>query len=97
MSASIDYLYENGLLAKVSGNRLVVSPASKITPIIRQYIKAHRLELIAEVSANDGLARSSHWRVVVPGYRPFTMISAPITRAEALAAAQSKWPKAEIQ
>lgn len=97
MSTAIDYLHKHGLLAKVSGNRLIVSPASKLTPDIRRYIKAHRMTLIAEASANDGLARSSHWRVVVPGYRPFTMISAPITRAEALAAAQNKWPNAEIQ
>lgn len=97
MNTSIDYLHKHGLLAKVSGNRLVVSPASKLTPDIRKFIKAHRLELIAEVAANDGLARSGHWKVVLPGRRPFTMIGAPITRAEALTAARNIWPNAEIE
>ena len=96
MSTAINYLEQHGLTAKVSGNRLIVSPAKKVTPEIRQYIKAHRLELLAEVAANDGLARSSHWSIQLPERQPFTMISAPVTQGEALAAARRIWPDAEI-
>lgn len=94
--AAIDYLKDHGFSAKVAGNRLIVSPSSKMTPDVRKFIKAHRLELIAEVAANDGVTRRSHWTVTVATYRPFTMISEPITHAEALASARGRWPCAEV-
>lgn len=94
--AAIDYLRDLGFDAKVKGNRLVVSPSSKLTAEQRRYIKLHRLELMAEVAANDGVTRSSHWTLTVPGYRPFTMVGAPTTHAEALADARSRWPDAEV-
>ncbi|UTH38656.1 hypothetical protein NLY39_11130 [Pseudomonas sp. KHPS1] len=65
--AAIDYLIEHGFSARVSGKRLVVSPASKLTEDDRQYIKLHRLELLAELAANDGQMRSSNWRVLLEG------------------------------
>lgn len=97
MSTAIDYLRQNGLSARVKGDRLIVSPAGKLTPTIRQYIKAHRLELIAEVAANDGLARSSHWRIIRDGKAMCTMIGPPITYQEALAAAQWRWSDATVE
>ena len=48
---AIDYLREHGLDAKVKGNRLIVSPATKLTADVRSYIKLHRLELMAEAAA----------------------------------------------
>ncbi|WP_339487841.1 hypothetical protein [Pseudomonas sp. EL_65y_Pfl2_R95] len=51
--AAIDYLTNNGFSARVSGGRLVVSPASRLTDNIRQYIKSNRPILLAEISAND--------------------------------------------
>jgi len=63
---AIDYLRNHGFDAKVKGNRLVVSPSSKLTTDVRRYIKLHRLELMAEVAANDGESRSSHWTVTIP-------------------------------
>ncbi|CEG51842.1 conserved hypothetical protein [Stutzerimonas xanthomarina] len=95
--AAIDYLRQRGFDAKVRGNRLIVSPSSKLTPNIRQYIKLHRLELLAEVAANDGETRRGHWTVIVEGYRPFTMIGEPVTYAEAIANARRIWPDAEIE
>lgn len=97
MGAAIDYLHRHGLTATVKGERLHVSPASKLTPDIRKFIKAHRLELIAEATANDGLARSGCWQVLVPGYNPITMICKPLTHTEALAAARITWPDAEVR
>lgn len=94
--AAIDYLTEKGFSAKVSGKRLVVSPASRLTDDVRKYIKAHRLELIAELAANDGQERRSYWRVQHPTHKPFVMISGPITREEALATIRALWPDAAL-
>ena len=93
---AIDYLREHGLDAKVKGNRLIVSPATKLTADVRSYIKLHRLELMAEAAANDGVSRSSHWLVTVDGYPPFTMTGSPITKAEALIEAKARWPSATV-
>lgn len=94
--AAIDYLRELGFDAKVKGSRLIVSPSSKLTPEVRRYIKLHRPELMAEVAANDGETRRSHWTVSVGGHSPFTMTGAPATHAEALADAQGRWPDARV-
>ncbi|WPP46621.1 hypothetical protein [Pseudomonas sp. AN-1] len=93
---AIDYLNDRGFSARKVGMRVVVSPASKLTAEVRSFIKSHRLELLAELAANDGVERRCHWTVSAVGYRPFTMIGEPITRAEALAAARTTWPSAEI-
>jgi hypothetical protein len=94
---AIDYLHDCGFSAKVVGNRLLVSPSSRLTQEQRRYIKLHRLELMAEIAANDSEARRSHWTVVVTGYSPFTMIGEPMTYAEALAEAQGRWPDAKVE
>ncbi|MDG9926541.1 MULTISPECIES: hypothetical protein [unclassified Pseudomonas] len=97
MGAAIDFLRERGLTAKVNGQRLVVSPASKLTPDVRKYIKAHRLELLAELAANDGQERRSHWRVSRNNKPLCTMIGEPMTYAEALEAARWRWPDADVE
>ena len=94
---AIDYLGIRGLGAKVVGNRLIVSPSSRLTQEERRYIKLHRLELMVEVAADDGEARRSHWIVFVTGYRPFTMIGEPMTHAEALVEARMRWPNAKVE
>lgn len=92
---AIDYLREHGFNAKVKGNRLVVSPSSKLTLSVRQFIKLHRLELIAEVSANDGETRRSNWQINLRG-KLITMIGVPMTYDEALTAARWRWSDADI-
>lgn len=58
---AIDYLREHGLDAKVKGNRLIVSPATKLTADVRSYINAHKLELIEALSAaNDPDGEPQH-------------------------------------
>ncbi len=94
--AAIDYLTEKGFSAKVSGKRLVVSPASRLTDDVRKYIKAHRLELIAELAANDGQERRSNWRITRDGKTLCTLIGEPMTYPEALEAARWRWPDVEV-
>jgi hypothetical protein len=97
MGAAIDFLHEHGLTAKVNGKRLVVSPASKLTDDVRRYIKSHRLELLAELAANDGQERRSNWRVLRGGKSIATMIGEPMTRTEALEAARWRWPDVDVE
>jgi len=92
---AIAYLRKHGFNAKVKGSRLVVSPSSKLTPAFRQFIKLHRLELIAEVAANDGETRKSSWQINLRG-KLITMFGLPQTYDEALAAARWRWPDANI-
>lgn len=97
--AAIDYLRDQGFSVRVTGQRIVVSPASALTPDHRKYIKLHRLELLAEVAANDGETRRTQWTVTLDDGRSFPMISPmPITRAEALADVRARgcWPNADI-
>lgn len=93
---ALAYLTARGFSARVSGKRLVVSPASRLTQDVRNYIKNHRLELLAELSANDGQERRSNWRVNRGGKVICMMIGDPMTRTEALDAARWHWPDANI-
>ena len=95
--AAIDYLTEKGFSAKVSGKRLVISPASHLTDDVRKYIKAHRLELLAELAANDGQERRSNWRITRDGKTLCTMIGEPMTYSEALEAARWRWPDVGVE
>jgi hypothetical protein len=94
--AAIDYLKERGLTARVDGKRIRVSPAGQITDDVRAHIKAHRLEIIAELAANDGETRRAAWDVLIPGYGKRRMIGEPCTHSEATAHARGIWPEAEV-
>ncbi|WP_296235814.1 hypothetical protein [uncultured Pseudomonas sp.] len=94
--AAIDYLTQKGFSAKVSGKRLIVSPASRLTDDVRKYIKSHRLELLAELAANDGQERRSNWRITRAGKPLCTLIGEPMTYPEALEAARWRWPDVEV-
>ncbi|WP_160285933.1 hypothetical protein [Pseudomonas knackmussii] len=96
MGAAIDFLRERGLTAQAKGKRIVVSPASRLTNDVRLYVKAHRLELLAELAANDGLERRSNWQITLGGKPICTMVGEPMTFPEALEAARYRWPDAEV-
>ena len=96
MSAAIDYLTLRGLSARKKGNRVVISPRAFVTDEVQKYVRAHRLELLAELSANDGIARSLHWLVVRDGKPLCTMIGEPMTRTEALEVVRWRWPDADL-
>lgn len=97
MAAAVDFLRSHGLSATRRGNRVFVTPKSGITEDVRQYVRAHRLELLAELAANDGAERRRYWEVTVPGYRTFRMTGEPTTHTEALANARRIWPEAEVE
>jgi len=94
--AAIDYLTTRGFSARVAGKRLVVSPASRLSDDVRKYIKAHRLELLAELAANDGQERRSNWRITRDGKTLCTLFGEPMTYPEALEAARWRWPDVEV-
>ncbi|WP_223504882.1 hypothetical protein [Pseudomonas sp. BF-R-24] len=96
MNTAIDYLTRFGLSARKKGYRMVVSPWSLVTDDLQKYICAHRLELLAELTANDGIARKTHWQVTIPGCRSFTMVGEPCTHEEAQSVIHSIWPEAEV-
>lgn len=97
MAAAIDFLHRHGLTAKRRGNRVFVTPKSGITEDVRRYVRSHRLELLAELAANDGAERRRYWEVTVPGHRSFRMTGEPMTHAEALESAKRIWPDAEVE
>lgn len=95
--AAIDYLTAQGFSARISGKRLIVSPASRLTEDVRTYIKTHRLELLAELAANDGQERRGNWQITRDGKPLCVMIGEPITHSEALAAARWRWPDVDVR
>lgn len=97
MGAAIDFLRERGLTAQAKGRRIVVSPASKLTNDVRLYVKVHRLELLAELGANDGQERRSHWQIILGGKIVCIMVGDPMTCAEALEVVRHRWPNAEVK
>ena len=96
MSTTIEYLAQHGLSARQKGNRVVVSPRSLVTDDLQKYIRAHRLELLAELAANDGIERRCHWRVMRDDKPLCTMIGEAMTRTEALDAVRWRWPAADL-
>lgn len=92
--AALDYLKARGLTARKSGNRVSVTPRNRITEIDRQWIRLHRMELLAELAANDGHERRTHWTITAQGRR-FTMVGI-CTYEEALDHARGIWPDAEV-
>ena len=96
--AALDFLIDRGLSAKRTGTRIRISPRVKVTDEVSRFVKLNRLALLAELDSGDGVERGCAWTVLVPGYKPFPMISPePITRAEALADIRGRWPDAEVK
>jgi hypothetical protein len=86
MSASevLSMAAAEGVTLVLVGDRLTWRSDHQPPADLLNILKAHRQE------------RRRHWSISVPGYRPFTMIGEPMTRAEALAAARWRWPDAEV-
>jgi hypothetical protein len=95
--AALDYLKQRGLSARQIGNKLSVFPKDKITSNDRQYIQLHRMELLAELAANDGIEQRGHWQVYLNGKYICSIAGGPMTQQQALNAARFRWPDAEVQ
>ncbi|GAB3380429.1 hypothetical protein [Azotobacter armeniacus] len=52
--AALDYLRRAGLVAEINGDGLRLRPVERITDAVRQFVRDHRAELLAElIAAND--------------------------------------------
>lgn len=49
----VHQLSDCGLTVRAEGNALVVEPRNLITDSLRQFIREHKAELLAELAAND--------------------------------------------
>jgi hypothetical protein len=96
MGAAIDFLHQHGLTARANGERIVVSPASRLTDDVRQYVRAHRLALLAELAANDRQERRTAWHISRESKPLCMLIGEPMTYAEALEIARWHWRDVEV-
>ncbi|NHN76834.1 hypothetical protein HA520_05970 [Azotobacter chroococcum] len=52
--AALDYLCRAGLVAEINGDGLRLRPVERITDAVRQFVRDHRAQLLAElIAAND--------------------------------------------
>jgi len=93
---ALDFLTERGLTASLKGARVRVTPRNRITTEIRNFIKMHRLSLMAELAANDGTEYRMYWTASLNGKDIAIITGGPMTRAEALKSATFRWPDAEV-
>ena len=94
---AIDYLKARNLQAKQVGNKLIVFPKDQLTNEDRQHIKMHRMELLAELAANDGVEQRTHWQIYLEGKPVCVIAGGPMTQERALDAARFHWPDAVVQ
>lgn len=109
--AALDYLRRAGLVVEANGDRLRLRPADHITDAVRQFVRDHRAELLAELkAANDALAapeplqapkatsepKRAAWRITRAGQPIGYIVGQPMTYSEALAAARWRWPDANL-
>jgi len=94
--AALDYLVERGLIARLKGSRVNVKPKERITDEIRIFIKMHRLSLLSELAANDGIEYRMYWNVIRGGKTIAIITGGPMTAADALKSARFRWPDSEI-
>ncbi len=65
--AALDYLRRAGLAAEANGDRLRLRPADRITDAVRQFVRDHRVELLAELNAaNDAMAACEQTQAPAP-------------------------------
>ena len=100
---ALEHLRQTGLVVELEGERLRVTPAKRITDNQRQFLRDHRAELVAELSAEtDHPAptttepRRNVWRVTLRGKFLCMQIGEPMTYIEALETARWHWPNADV-
>ena len=88
--AAVDYLADQGFAVQIEGDRLMVAPSSNLTDELRDWIRAHRSELM-----NDA-ARYQCWAASLNGESRGRINTKPCSYAEALAAARFHWPGSDV-
>lgn len=59
---ALDYLRRAGLAAEVIGDKLRLCPVERITDAVRQFVRAHKAELLAELNAaNEAPIAPTPW------------------------------------
>lgn len=95
--AAIDYLRAHDLNADpMPGGRIYVWPADNITDDVRVWIKAHKAELLQELSPANSSKRMS-WKVIRGGKPIATLCGKLMSPEEALEAARARWSDASIE
>ncbi|MCQ4278341.1 hypothetical protein NA643_04525 [Pseudomonas stutzeri] len=101
--AALGHLRRAGLTVECVADRLRVSPVERITDPMRQFIREHLTELLAELSAaNDSTHTSTiepkraAWRITRAGQPIGYMVGQPMTYSAALAAVRWRWPDAKL-
>lgn len=93
----LEQVAAEGLTLALRNNRLFWKADHQPSPELLAELKHHKLAIIEALSAaNDHEALCTSWRIEVSGYRPFIMISEPITEADALNVARWHWPDADV-
>lgn len=64
--AALDYLRRAGLAVDLDGDRLRVAPADRITADVRQFVRTHRAELLADLLAERAAANDPQAAVEAP-------------------------------
>jgi len=81
--AALDYLRRAGLAVELEGERLRVTPADRITADLGQFVRDHRAELVAELSAANEAQSASE-----PPQAPAPPTPAPATESAPEAASE---------
>jgi hypothetical protein len=69
--AALDYLRVAGLAVELEGERLRVTPADRITADLRQFVRDHRAELVADLrAANDAQTAAEPPQAPAPATTP---------------------------
>lgn len=85
------YLNDCGLYLERRGGRLFVFPPERITDDLRQFIQAHRADLLEA-------APCANWTVTLPDGRTIAMLKpAGLTYAEALHHTQWRWAGCKVE
>lgn len=92
---ALQYLAECGLDAKALPlDKLDVFPAERLNDQLREWIREHKPEILAELSEH----KRRWYRVTIEGKVICKMIgSQPMTYQEAVRAVKWRWPEAEIE
>lgn len=80
----VSKMRQSGFVFDVTGDKLKIAPAEKLTPEQCAFIKAHKAAILAEVTANDSARETRRQKVIAmltedPGIRYAHLVEDPDT------------------